>query len=232
LDKREGPRVRFRDRTQAGQELAADLRRFLGDQDSVVLAIPPDGVPAAATVASEIDAPLDLIISCRIVAPERPDDTLGAVTPDRSLVINRPLVSSLGLSDAQVEQLSIPVWAEAQRTMQLYRRGRPYPALQGRTAVIVDDGLTTGYTMMAAVVSARKLEPARVVVAVPVASIEGIEHVRTHVDDLISLEISYDASFTVAGYYTTYRPLTDQDVIFTLDQFWADRPPHGYAETF
>jgi predicted phosphoribosyltransferase len=224
--------VRFTDRTQAGQELAAELRRFLGEQPAVVLAIPPDGVPAAATVASEIFAPFDLLISCRIVAPGHPDETVGAVTPDRTLVVNKPLVSSLGLSDSQVEQLSIPIWAEAQRTMQLYRRGRPYPDLQGKTAVIVDDGLTTGYTMMAAVVAVRKLEPARVVVAVPVASIEGIEHVRTHVDDLVSLEISYDESFRVADFYSVYRSLTDQDVIWTMEHFWSDRPPQGYSETF
>ena len=100
------------------------------------------------------------------------------------------------------------------------------------TAVIVDDLLTTGYTMMAAVVAARKLEPARVVVAVPVGSVDGIERVRGYADDLISLEISTDPAFSASAYYADASPLSDQEVIWTLERFWSARPPNGYSETF
>lgn len=225
-------RARYSDRTQAGYELVGELERFLVGQDTLVLAIPRGGVPVAASIATSLGAPLDVVTPRKIEAPGRETMTLGAITPDRTLVINKPLVSQLKLSDAKVEELSIPIWAEVQRIQQLYRRGRPYPDLRGKTAVIADDRLTTGYTMMAAVASARKLEPARVVVAVPVASLEGIDRVRGYVDDLVSLEITPDPVFIASRYYANWIPVSDQEIIWTLDRFWAERPPDGYSETF
>ena len=115
----------------------------------------------------------------------------------------------LNLSDSEVEKLSIPVWADAQRLTQRYRSGRPYPILTGRTVVIVDDGITTGYTMMAAAISARKMEPSRIVVAVPVASIEAIERLGPYVDDVLSLEISTSDQFSVPGHYVHYEAMSD-----------------------
>lgn len=226
------PRPRFTDRSHAGYELAADLKHLLHGVTPVILAIPPDGLHVAVSLANELNAPLDLAISRRIVPPNESGETLGAITPDRTLVLNTPLVSELGLSEQDVDNLTIPVWAEAQRAMQSYRRGRPYTDLQGRTVVIVDDGLTTGYTVLAAVVSTRRLEPERIIVTVPVASIEAIERVRSYVDDLISLEISASHPFSVANFYNHYSALGDRDVIWTLDHFWSDRPPKGYSETF
>jgi len=226
------PHARFRDRTHAGYELAADLRGFLQGEEAIVLAIPPDGVPVASAVAAELNASFDLITSRRIMPPGDKEETLGAVTPDRTLVVNRALVDRLGLSDGEVEKLSIPVWADAQRLTQRYRSGRPYPILQGRTVVIVDDGVTTGYTMMAAAVSVRKMEPGRVVVAVPVASIEAIERLGPYVDDILSLEISASDNFSVPQHYVHYEPMSDQEVVWMLERGWTERPPHGYSETF
>lgn len=226
----------FDDRTSAGRLLATALRRFVHGQDSVVLAIPTGGVPVASVIATEFGLPLDLIVSRRILAPEGTgqggEDSLGAITPDRALVVNSSLIGSLGLSIEQVEQLSIPVWADTQRRLQLYRKGRPYPDLRGKTAIIVDDGLTTGYTMMAAVISARKLEPSRVVVAVPVAAIESLERLGSYVDELLALKISSDDPFAVSSYYRYYPSLGDQDVIWTLDLLWNEHPLQGYSETF
>jgi putative phosphoribosyl transferase len=224
--------TRFPDRTQAGYELAQDLERFLYGQQPFVLAVPPDGVPVAASIAIALNAPFDVIVSRRMFAHDNPADTLGAITPDRTLVVNRTLISRLGLDDAQVDQLSIPEWAEAQRAMQRYRRGRPYPHLGGYTAVIVDDGLTTGYTAMGAIISARKMEPAAIVLAVPVSSLAAIERLRDYVDSLLALEINAEEDFSVAQYYAHYPPMTEQEVIWTLDHLWRDRAPEGYTETF
>jgi predicted phosphoribosyltransferase len=218
--------------THAGHELALDLRRFLGGQTPFVLALPPDGVPVASSIARELDAPLDLAVSRRMIPPDRPDETLGAVTPDRTLVVNKPLIAQLGLSDEDVEQLSIPEWAEAEKSMQRYRRGRPSPTLQGHTAIIVGDGLTTGYTMLGAVISVRKMEPERVIVAVPVASLEAIERLREYADDVLALKISSAENFSVEKYYRHYAHPTDQEVIWTLDDLWSDNPPSGFTETF
>lgn len=226
------PNARFYDRTRAGSELAAELRRFLQGQQPVVLVIPPDGVPVAARVASELGAPLDVIVSRRIGVPQREGDTLGAVTPDRTLVINKATTLALELSDEEIEQLSISVWTEAQGALHRYRGERPYLNLHGRTAVIIDDGMTTGYTAMAAVVSARKLEPERVVLAVPVASVEAIERLGSYADEVLSLEICTDDPFCVADHYANYAEYSEQEVIWTLEQFWSERPPQGRGETF
>lgn len=225
-------RPRFRDRAQAGHEMAGELGRFLAGQDPIILAIPRGGVPVAAAIASELGAQIDLIIPRRIEAPSDPEVTLGAVTPDRTLVINRTLLSEMNISDRELEELSIPVWAEVQRIQQLYRSGKPYPDIKGRTAVIVDDRLITGYTVMAAIVSARKLEPARVVVAVPISYIEGLERVRALADETLSLEVATSPLGITSRFYAQYPPLTDRDVIYTLEHFWAARPPTGFSETF
>ena len=225
-------RPRYSDRVQAGYELASELRRYLHGQDPILLAIPRGGVPVAAALATDLDAQLDLIITRKIIAKGEPDTALGAITPDRTLVVNRALASQLDLTDEELDELSIPVWAEVQRIQQLYRKGKPYPDLRGRTVVLVDDRLTTGYTMMAAVVSARKLEPERVIVAVPVSSLEGIERVRGYADEVLSLELSPDAQVPASRYYATWAPVTDQEVIWTVDRFWSEHPVHGYSETF
>lgn len=223
---------RYLNPTHAGHELALDLRRFLGGQTPFVLALPPDGVPVAASIARELNAPLDLAVSRRMIPEGYPDATLGAVTPDRTLVVNKPLVSEIGLTDEEVEQLSIPEWAEAQRSMQRYRRGRPYPSLQGYSAIIVGDGLTTGYTMLAAVISVRKMEPERVIVAVPVASLEAIERLRDYADDVLALKISADENFSVERYYRQYSHPSDQEVVWTLDALWNEKLFEGFTETF
>jgi predicted phosphoribosyltransferase len=223
---------RYLNPTHAGHELALDLRRFLGGQTPFVLALPPDGVPVAASIARELNAPLDLAVSRRMIAEGHPDETLGAVTPDRTLVVNKPLVSEIGLTDEEVEQLSIPEWAEAQRALQRYRRGRPYPSLQGHSAIIVGDGLTSGYTMLAAAISVRKMEPDRVIVAVPVASLEAIERLRDYADDVLALKISADENFSVERYYRQYSHPTDQEVVWTLDALWNEKLLEGFTETF
>jgi putative phosphoribosyl transferase len=225
-------RPRYSDRMHAGYELAVELRRFLDGRDPIILAIPRGGVPVATAIAHDLRAPLDLIVPRRIPAPDHPDMTLGAITPDRTLVVNKALAAELHISDEELEQLSIPVWAEVQRTQQLYRGGRAYPDLRGHAAVIVDDRLTTGYTMIAAVISARKMEPAGVVVAVPVSSLEGLERVRGYVDDLLSLEITNDVAFPMSQYYASAESLSDREVTWDLERFWSERPPDGYSETF
>lgn len=223
---------RFRDRTEAGHQLALDLKRFLQGSRPFVLAVPPHGVPVAASIAMELNAPFDIVVSRRILVDGRPDEALGAITPDRTLVINKPLISALNLSDEQVDRMSIPEWAEAQRAMQRYRRGRPSPHLGGYTAVIVDDGLTTGYTAMGAIISARKMEPDAIILAAPVTSLAALERLRDYSDSLLTLEVSTQDTYSVGQYYEQYPPMSDQEVIWTLDHLWRDRAAGKYNETF
>lgn len=225
-------RPRYNDRLQAGYELAQELKRFLEGEQPIILAIPKGGLPVASTIATELNCQLDLVIPGRIQAPDHPEVTLGAVTSDRTLVVNKAAASDMGISDEDLDQLSIPVWAEIQRTSQIYRRGRPYPDLRGSTAVIVDDRLITGYTMLAAVISVRKLEPEKIVVAVPVSYVEGIERVRIYADEVFSMEIATTPIERASSYFAHLAPVSDQEVIWTLDHHWSERPPSGYSETF
>lgn len=217
---------------QAGHELAEDLTRFLEGRRPFVLAIPPHGVLVGASIATQLDAPFDIVISRRILAEGIPDEALAAITPDRTLVVNKSLASRLDMSDEQVDQMSIQEWAEAQRAMQRYRRGRPVPNLRGYTAVVVDDGLTTGYTAMGAIIAARKMEPDDVILAAPVASLAAIERLHDYVDSVLTLEINAQDSYSVAQYYVQYPPMRDQEVIWTLDHLWRDRAVDRYTETF
>jgi putative phosphoribosyl transferase len=223
---------RFRDRLQAGYELSQDLLRFLEGRQPYILAIPPHGVLVAASIATQLNAPFDIVVSRRILTEGNPDEALGAITPDRTLVVNKSLASRLGLTSEQVDQMSIPEWAEAQRAMQHYRRGRPTPNLQGYTAVIVDDGLTTGYTAMGAIISARKMEPDDIILAAPVSSLAAIERLHDYVDSVLTLEINAQDNYSVAQYYVQYPPMRDQEVVWTLDHLWRDRATDKYTETF
>jgi putative phosphoribosyl transferase len=223
---------RFRDRLHAGAELAEELRRHLWDQETAVLAIPPDGVPIAASIAVALQAPLDLVAAQRIVAPQEPGMTLGAITPDRTLVLNRELVGSLGLGDADIDSLSLPAWTEAQRCLSRYRGSRGQIDVRGKTVVIVDDGITSGYTMLAAVIASRRLEPARIMVAVPVGTLEAIERLSGAADDVLTLEMSMEPDFSVHDFYSEYEPLEDREVLWTLDHIWRERPPGGSGEMF
>jgi putative phosphoribosyl transferase len=232
VTKHQGKPRRFRDRLHAGAELAEELSRHLWNVETAVLAIPPDGVPIAASIAVALQAPLDLVASQRIVAPDEPEKTLGAITPDRTLVINRELVEVLELSDPDIEQISIPAWTEAQRCLSRYRGSRGAVDLRGKSVVIVDDGITSGYTMLAAVVATRKLDPARLMVAVPVGSLEAIERLSGAADDVLTLEMSMGPDFSVENFYESYEPLQDRDVLWTLDHIWRERPPGGSGETF
>ncbi|MDQ6695598.1 MAG: phosphoribosyltransferase [Chloroflexota bacterium] len=225
-------RARFISRTEAGQWLAEDLRRFLHGQSAAVIAIPPDGVPVAASVCVALGLPLEVATVGRILSPEGSGETLGGVTADRTLVVNGPLVASLKLSPEEVERMSLPVWSEAQRLEEQYRRGRPVMDLRGHTAIIINDGLTTGYTVMAAVLEVRKLQPSRVIVAVPVAAIEALERLAAYVDEVLSLHISSTEPFYVGNFYRDYKPVTDQEVLWTLDQLWSGTPRQGNSETF
>jgi putative phosphoribosyl transferase len=216
----------------AGHELAADLQRFLGGQETVILAIPKGGVPVGAAIASVLDGTLDLVVPRKLVVPGHDELTLGAITPDRTLVIDSEAASELGLTDEQIDELAIAPWSEAQRAQQLYRQSRPYPDLRGKTVILVDDRLLTGYSMMAAVASVRKLEPDRIVVAVPVSHVDGLERVRSYVDEVLSLEITTESAYMASRYYAEWMSLSDQEVIWSLEHVWEEKPPQGYSETF
>lgn len=220
----------FQDRLAAGQELAKRLEAYKGP-NTIVLAIPRGGVPVGFAVARGLAARLDVIIPRKIPIPWNPEAGFGAVTADGTTVLNEQMVEQLGLSQQKVKELAADVQREIRRRLSVYRGDRPLPSLEGKTVLLVDDGLASGFTMMAAIKSVRKSKPARVVVAVPVTPYNSAELIRPLVDDLVSLVVARTWSFAVASYYRDWYDLSDEEVVQYLNRAASDVQPAEGADT-
>lgn len=205
----------FRSRTDAGRRLAERLLDYEG-QDIVALAIPRGGVPVGFEVAKRLNARLDVIIPRKIPIPWNPEAGFGAITADGTIVLNQRMVEGLGLTDEEIRKMADEVLEEIKRRTSEYRGDRPPPDVEGKTVILVDDGLASGYTMLAAIESVRKHRPARVIVAVPVASSGAARLVGPRVDKLIALITSERLPFAVAEFYREWRDLTDEEVKATI----------------
>ncbi|MFQ6077458.1 MAG: phosphoribosyltransferase [Candidatus Bathyarchaeia archaeon] len=212
----------FKDRDHAGKLLAEKLRAYRG-LDVIVLAIPSGGVPVGYAVAKGLDAPLDLMTVRKIQIPFNPEAGFGAVTVDGTAILNEPLVRHLNLSPEQVEIQISKAMRAIERRHRRFCGERPPPRLEGRTAIIVDDGVASGYTMLAAVASARKLNPAKIVVAVPTAPVDSLRGVAPRVDELYCLNVRDGFYFAVADAYLKWYDLGDEEVLAYLDKARAIR---------
>ena len=207
----------FEDRLDAGYRLAKRLQHYRS-RGAIVLAVPRGGVPIGFALAQELDAELDVIVPRKIPIPDNPEAGFGAVTADGTIVLNEALVCQLGLTNREIQLLADEVRAEIVRRERVYRAGRKPLELKGRTAIITDDGLASGYTMIAAIESVRKHEPRTIVVAVPVSSSDAAERVKPLVDEFVALVVSRAWAFAVASFYRNWYDLTDQEVIDYLER--------------
>lgn len=202
----------FADRTAAGERLAEMLRDFK-DKPCRLFAIPAGGVPVAAAVARAFAVPLDLIIVRKIQLPWTTEAGFGALDPDGTPMFNEPLTSRLSLTPQQIEDQVAKTLANLREREARFRGGRPYPDLTGETAVIVDDGLASGYTMRAAVRFLQGKNAARLVVAVPTASDRTAQALLSLVDLLVCPNIRGGLSFAVADAYKNWYDVEDQEVL-------------------
>lgn len=201
----------FRDRSQAGCRLAEALEQYRG-QSVIVLGIPRGGVATAYAVAEALGAELDVIVPRKLPLPFNPEAGFGAITEDGTIILNEALVRQVGLSAEEIQQIADRVLIEVRRRVQEYRGGRPPAELSGRVVILVDDGLATGYTMLAAIHSVKKQSPARVVVAVPCSPVSTLREVEPSVDELVCLIAPNTLSFAVADYYQDFHDMTDEEV--------------------
>ena len=201
----------FRDRRDAGRLLAEKLAAYANRPDALVLALPRGGVPVAYEVARALGAPLDVFVVRKLGVPGYEELAMGAVATGGVRVLNDQLVERLGIPEQMIDAVAARELQELARRERRYRGGRPPPDVRGRTVILVDDGLATGATMHAAIEALRQQKPTRIVVAVPTASPETCEEMKTKADDVICAITP--APFQAVGrWYQDFSQTTDEEV--------------------
>jgi len=201
----------FKDRVDAGRQLAAKLSPYAGRQDVVVLGLPRGGVPVAAEVARALDAPFDVFLVRKLGVPGHAELAMGAIAEGGVEVLSDHLIRDIGIPEAAVRQVAVRERLELDRRDALYRQGRARPPIRGHVVIAVDDGLATGASMQAAVLALRKLEPSRIVVAVPVGAMETCERLRRIADEVVCA--STPEPFQAVGlWYERFDQTTDDEV--------------------
>lgn len=201
----------FRDRGEAGQVLAHELRAYAGREDVIVLALPRGGVPVAFEVARTLQAPLDVFVVRKLGVPGHEELAMGAIASGGVLVLEPTVIEDLAIPPDVVADVAAREEQERLRREREYRGDRPEPDVRGRTVILVDDGLATGSTMRAAVAALRKLQPARIVVAVPVAAPSACADLAPEVDDIVCARTP-EPFRSVGSWYLEFSQTTDDEV--------------------
>lgn len=210
----------FYDRETAGAELARHLSRYAHRSDVVILALPRGGVPVAYQVALELQAPLDVMVVRKLGVPGHRELAMGAIAWGGEYVIDETLVTLARVSRDQLLEVIQRERAELERRERAYRGERPFPNLINKTAIVIDDGLATGSTMIAAVKALRARGAARIVVAVPVGAPESCAVLRTYADEVVCPQTP--AMFGAVGlHYTDFHAVSDEEVRTLLAQAQA-----------
>jgi putative phosphoribosyl transferase len=207
----------FRDRTDAGRQLAAKLSAYADRRDVMILALPRGGVPIASEVARALAAPLDVFIVRKLGVPGHEELAMGAVASGGVRVLNREVIEALNIPADIVEWVTAQERRELERRERLYRDDQPPPCVDGRVVILVDDGLATGASMRAAVTALRLQRPARVVIGVPVAAPPTCEEFRAEVDEVVCA-MTPEPFWGVGYWYEDFEQVTDRAVRHLLHE--------------
>lgn len=213
----------FADRRDAGRQLAQRLGVYAHRDDVTVLALPRGGVPVAAEVARALDAPLDILVVRKLGLPGQPEYAMGAIASGDVRVLNTRVIQQLALSYSAIDIVTRAEMRELHRREKLYRGDRPMPTMTGRTVVLVDDGMATGASMRAGVQALRELQPARIVVAVPVSAVDTCQLLSQDADEVVC-GMTPERFRSVGQWYRSFDQTTDAEVRRLLD---AAREPAG-----
>ncbi len=220
------PQVIFESRHDAGRRLATELSEY-NNQPVVVLAIPNGGVPVALEVAKALKADLDLVICHKLTLTLSPEGSLGAIADDGTTILNEKAIKRTGLSRQQIEYEVSRIRVDIKKQSLLYKGDRPLVRVSGKTAIIVDDGLASGFTMTAAVESVRHHRPKEIVVAVPVAPAPAVKQLEMVADKMVTYATGFMPKFYISDFYRYWYDVSNDEVIRYLNQwrrqqFWSN----------
>jgi predicted phosphoribosyltransferase len=201
----------FADRREAGRDLAARVSRYSGDPSAIVLALPRGGVPVGYEVACSLHAPLDVFVVRKLGVPGHRELAMGAIASGDVIVLNDDVVHGIGIGPAVIDRVVEEERAELARRERAYRGDRPPLEVAGRTVILVDDGIATGSSMLAAVEALASRDPARTVVAVPVASHSAVQALQARVDDVIC-GAALEPFFAIGQLYRNFAQTSDEEV--------------------
>lgn len=220
-----GPQIKeFRDRVDAGQQLAAHLKKYADRSDVLVLGLPRGGVPVAFAVAKALNAPLDICLVRKLGVPAHKELAMGAIASGGVRILNYDVINWLGISSKTIDEVAARELRELQRRDRAYRGNRDQPEVCDRTIILVDDGIATGSTMLAAIAVLREQHPREIVVAVPVAEASVCKTLKQQVENVVCV-MSPNALYSISLWYKNFAQTTDQEVQTLLAQCsWLTHP--------
>jgi putative phosphoribosyl transferase len=202
----------FLNRRDAAQKLIHRLKKYQENKDVVILGLPRGGVVLAAEIANDLNVPLDIIVSRKIGAPQNPELAIGSLTQEGNTILNEELVATLNIPQSYIDQKVQEEIHEIHRRLKLYRNGKNELDLKGKIAILVDDGIATGSTMFAAIKSTKAKDAKKIIVAVPVASLETIKKIEHEVDEVICL-YTPENFMSIGSFYEFFDQVDDAKVI-------------------
>jgi len=204
-------KARFLDRQEAGELLAEKLIPYAGQPDLIVLALPRGGVPVGVEVAKRLQAPLDLFVVRKLGLPGHPELAMGAIALGGVKVLNSEVVETLRIPDDEINAVAAEEFEELKRRERSYRGDLPSPEVEGKTVIIVDDGIATGSTMMAAISALRQLNAGHVVVATPTVASATYLYLRESADEVVAVIVP-DTFYGVGQWYEDFSQTSDEEV--------------------
>ena len=208
---------RFQNRIEAGRQLAARLMNYAGRDDVLVLGLPRGGVPIAFEIATALDAPLDVFIVRKLGLPGHEEFGIGAIASGDVRVVDEMVLRAYDVDPEALERITARERLELDRRERLYRDDRPFPTIEGRVVILVDDGLATGSTMRAAIAALRRMRPSKILVAVPVGAGETCEAIARLVEDVVCLETP-EPFYAVGLWYEDFQQTDDAEVHELLER--------------
>ena len=213
----------YKNRSQAGRELATALQPYANRPDVLILALPRGGVPVAYEVAKALNIPLDLMLVRKLGLPGHEELAIGAIATGGIRVLNTEVIEGMAISEAQIERIAAAELQELRRREKAYRGERPNAEVQGHGVILIDDGLATGATMQAAIAAIRQQRPAEILVAVPVAPKDTVALLRDQADAVIC-PATPEPFLGVGRWYEDFTQITDAEVRDLLGRLWQEQP--------